>query len=383
MAMKAMVEFDVVIIGSGPAGAMAAVQCATGGLRTALFEKETLPRRKVCAGGLVKRAVELLPKNLDFPVETNCDAVELRIYDPDKAFRENRKNIVTMVNRAAFDYALIKHAEAQGAKIFDDNAVTEVHPAETHVQFSTREGTYTTSFIVLAEGANAGISNRFWKDDRVLIPAIESEIVLPKERMAEFSGVARFDFDVVPSGYGWIFPKSDYVSAGIGLFSAKSSSLQKSFDDYKQSVGLAGGLEERNRKGCLIPIKPRKGPYMKQRMMLVGDAAGFADPITAEGLTFALKSGLEAGNALVRGETQEEVSSLYHAAIDEEIVQELAVAAKFTRPFYFSNRLRKMLFNQYGERLCRGMANYIEGRRTYRQALGKGAFFSRFFKGTN
>jgi flavin-dependent dehydrogenase len=122
---------------------------------------------------------------------------------------------------------------------------------------------------------------------------------------------------------------------------------------------------------------------MKQRMILVGDTAGFADPITAEGLTFALKSGLEAGNALVRGVTQEEVSSLYHAAIDEEIVRELALAAKFTRPFYFSSRLRKMLFNQYGERLCRGMANYIEGRRTYRQALGKGAFFSRFFKGTN
>lgn len=381
MTMKTETDFDVVVIGSGPAGGMAAVQCATGGLKTALFEKEKLPRRKVCAGGLVKRAAKLLPKALDYPVEKYCDAVELRIYDPDKVFREPRNKIVAMVDRSTFDYSLVKYAEKLGAEIFDDNEVTEVHPTKTHIQFSTKGKVCTTSFLVLAEGSNASISNQFWKDDRVLIPAIESEIMLPKEKLDEFKDVARFDFDVVPSGYGWIFPKRGYVSVGIGLFSATSSNLQTRFDEYKERVDLAEGFEERNRKGALIPIKPRKAPYMKQGMILVGDAAGFADPITAEGLTFALKSGLEAGNALVQGATQNEVASLYHAAIKEEIIQELAIAEKFTKPFYCSNRLRKMLFHHYGERLCRGMTNYIDGQRTYREALGKGSLFNRFFKG--
>ena len=286
-----------------------------------------------------------------------------------------------MVNRTHFDYSLVQHAATKGAEIFDNNAVTKVHPSKTHVQFSTEEKSYTASFLVLAEGAHARISNQFWKDDRVLIPLVESEIMLPKEKLAEFDGVARFDFDVVPSGYGWVFPKSDHVSVGIGGFSVRTNTLQHIFDDYKKVVGLAEGFEERNRRGFIVPVKPRKAPYIQQRMILVGDAAGFVDPITAEGLTYALKSGLEAGNALVRGTTQEEISRLYHAAIDEEIVQELTLVAKFTKPFYLSQRLRKMLFKQYGERLCRGMTNYIEGKRTYRETLARESIFNRFFKG--
>ena len=381
MTTKTETDFDVIIIGSGPAGGMAAIQCATGGLKTALFEKEELPRRKVCAGGLLKRAAALLPDDLDYPVESRCDSVELRLYNPDKTFRETRENLVSMVSRVHFDYSLVKHAEKNGATIFSGAEVRKVVPSSDHIQISTQEKTYTCSFLVLAEGANARISNQFWEDDRVLIPAIESEIMLPKENLAEYAGVARFDFDIVPCGYGWVFPKSDHVSVGIGGFTNKKINLQKTFDNYKEVVGLTKDYEERNRKGFIIPIKPRKAPFMKQRMILVGDAAGFADPITAEGFTYAIKSGLEAGNALVNGATPEEVSKLYHDAIEEGILQELAIATKFTKPFYFSNRLKKMLFEKYGDRLSRGMASLAEGNRTYREALGKKSLMSRFFKG--
>ena len=75
-----MLDFDVAIIGSGPAGGMAAIQCAKAGLKVALFEKEELPRRKVCAGGLVKRAIDLLPEDLSYPIESVCDIVELQLH---------------------------------------------------------------------------------------------------------------------------------------------------------------------------------------------------------------------------------------------------------------------------------------------------------------
>ncbi len=376
-------DFDVVIIGSGPAGGMAAVQCAEAGLKTVLLEKVDLPRRKVCAGGVVKRAIQLLPNDLDYPIESVCDTVELRLHDPETSFKEHREDLVTMVDRAKFDYSIIQYAEKKGAQIFDGVEVKSVQPHENHVEIVTAEKTYTTAYLILAEGANARIANCFWDDDRVLAPALESEVMLPPEKLAEFQGIARFDFDVISSGYTWVFPKKDHISVGIGHFSTKKAGLNKIFDAYKQQLGLTGEYEERNRKGYVIPIKPRQAPYMKQRMILVGDAAGFADPITAEGFTYALKSGIEAGNAIVKGNNPDEVFELYHEAIKEDVVQELNVISKLSKPFYFSQKIRKILFKRYGERLCRGMANVIEGKQTYHKALSKHDFIARLVLGSN
>ncbi|ATX79678.1 geranylgeranyl reductase family [Mariprofundus aestuarium] len=375
-------DFDVVIIGSGPAGGMAAIQCAEAGLKTALFEKVNLPRRKVCAGGVVKRAIKLLPKDLEYPIESICDTVELRLHDPEKSFQEHRKDLVTMVNRVDFDYAIIKHAEKKGAQILDGVEVKSVIPCEEHVDIITANKRYSAAYLIIAEGANSRIANNFWDDDRVLAPALESEIMLPPEKLSEFQGVARFDFDIITSGYAWVFPKKDHISVGICSFSSKKPNLNKLFDDYKLKIGLTGQHEERNRQGFIIPVKPRQQTYMKQRMILVGDAAGFADPITAEGFTYAFKSGIEAGQAIVKGANPEEVHQLYHKGINEAIVQELNIVSKLSKPFYFSQRMRKTLFKRYGARLCRGMADLIEGKQSYHKALAKRAFIARLIINT-
>ena len=141
-----MTDFDVAIIGSGPAGGMAAIQCAKAGLKVALFEKEKLPRRKVCAGGIVKRAIDLLPDDLSYPVESVCDTVVLQLHKPDKSYIEKRESLVTMVSRVDFDYALVKHAHSCGARIFDNTPVTNVGPHENHVEIETAQQKYKTSY---------------------------------------------------------------------------------------------------------------------------------------------------------------------------------------------------------------------------------------------
>jgi len=372
------VDFDVVIIGSGPAGGMAAVECAKAGLKTALLEKVSLPRRKVCAGGVVKRAINLLPDDLDYPVESICDTIELRAHGIEKTFRSQSEGLVTMVSRTDFDYAIVQYAEKKGAQILDRTEVKSVIPHDDYVEIITTDRSYRSSYLILAEGANARIANSFWNDDRVLVPALESEILLPPGKLAEYQGVARFDFDVISSGYTWVFPKKDHVSVGIGGFSNKKAQLNKLFDSYKQQVGLTAEYEERNRKGYIIPIKPRQQPYMKQRMILVGDAAGFADPVTAEGFTYALKSGIEAGKAVACGSSPEEVFQLYHEGIRETIVQELNVASKISKPFYLSQTVKNILFKRYGQRICNGMARVIEGKQSYYRVLKKHSVLARW-----
>ena len=376
-----MTDFDVAIIGSGPAGGMAAIQCAKAGLKVALFEKEKLPRRKVCAGGIVKRAIDLLPDDLVYPVENICDTVELRLHSPEKSFQEKRDSLVTMVSRVDFDYALVKHERSFGARIFDDTQVNDVDPHDSHIEIETARQRYIASYLVLAEGANARISNCFWSDERVLAPAIESEIFSSPDQLARFNGIARFDFDVLPSGYGWVFPKKDHISVGICNFFKNKTSINESFEHYKQMISLPADYDERNKKGFIIPVKPRNAPYMKQRMLLVGDAAGFADPITAEGFTYALKSGIEAGNAIASGRNAEEIHSLYNEAIHESIVQELNLAARLSKPFYLSQTLRKILFKKQGERLCRGMTSFIEGKISYGKAWKRNKSLSRLIIG--
>ena len=65
-------HFDVVVVGAGPAGAMSAIKVAEGGLSVAIIDQAALPRRKVCAGGLVKRAVSLIPHEIHYPIEHNA-----------------------------------------------------------------------------------------------------------------------------------------------------------------------------------------------------------------------------------------------------------------------------------------------------------------------
>jgi len=206
----------------------------------------------------------------------------------------------------------------------------------------------------------------------VLVPAIESEIMLSPEELKAFEGVAIFDYERVNSGYAWIFPKSDHVSVGIGAYPKKGLQLNRLFDDYKRKMGLGEGCVERNRKGFVVPVRPRTGPYMKGCMLIVGDAAGFADPISAEGFTYALKSGLEAGKAVSTGlHNPAEVYKLYHSGIDAAVVQELFEGRKIAILFYFSSRVRNFLMNRYGQRLCEGMARVVEGRQTYSEVISR------------
>jgi len=374
-------DFDVVVIGSGPAGGIAAFHTATAGLKTALFEKEMLPRRKVCAGGVVRRAINLLPEDFSYPVESTCDTLELRMHNPETTFQESRDGLITMVSRVDFDYALTKHAEKHGAEIHDGTAVKSVTPFDDYVKIDTETRSYTTRYLILAEGANARISNKFWKDDRLLVTALESEVFLPEEKLREFKGVARFDFDIITSGYAWIFPKKDHINIGLGAFpQGKKTNINKVFDEYKAMNGITDAYEEKNRRGYIIPITPRKESYMKQRMLLVGDAAGFADPITAEGFTYAFKSGIEAAKAIVNGSDPSEVSKLYHEGIDLEVTQELNAVTKLSKPFYFSKRLRGVLFRRYGARMCKGMVDLLEGKRSYVGALNKHSFIARLIR---
>ena len=119
--------FDVVIVGSGPAGAMTAVDLARHGMRVCLVERATHPRYKVCGGGLLARAARLLPVDMKPVVAHECRRVELRFAGGGRGYRTERdRPVVFMTMRSAFDRLLVAEAVRYGAVLREESPVTGV-----------------------------------------------------------------------------------------------------------------------------------------------------------------------------------------------------------------------------------------------------------------
>ncbi len=356
-------DYHVAIIGSGPAGATAAMTLAEAGIKTLLLEKESLPRRKVCAGGLVKRAAMLLPDDLEYPIESICETFESRVFGTDIRMSAQRKELIRMVDRRKFDHALVKHAVNKGTVLREQSTVTQVMPRTDHVLIELGEEQLTARYLILAEGAKSRITNRFWGRQPAPYPALEADIYPPKAKLEELQGKAIFDLDAIEMGYGWVFAREDHLSVGLVTYQDKKLDLHGAFHHYLQSYGLLEGCEVKNKKGFIIPVKQRPGPFMKQRMIIVGDAAGFADPISAEGLSYAIGSGKYAAQAIIEGnDNPEQIGKLYQQKIEDPILKELKAAERFINITYRFKKLRNMAMKWQGKRFQRGMAGVIEGR---------------------
>jgi flavin-dependent dehydrogenase len=100
---------------------------------------------------------------------------------------------------------------------------------------------------------------------------------------------------------------------------------------------------------------------------VVGDAAGFADPVTAEGISFAIRSGQLAGEAIARAHGNEAVArEAYHAGLREEILPELRSGRVLARLLYDYPTIRRWLFARYGQRLIDSFATGFLGGEGFR-----------------
>jgi flavin-dependent dehydrogenase len=117
----------------------------------------------------------------------------------------------------------------------------------------------------------------------------------------------------------------------------------------------------------MIPIRPRAQPLLRGRVAVVGDAAGFADPVTAEGISFALRSGQLAAEAIAQaGGDEGRARDGYHAALQQEILPELQMGRVLARLLYRHPRLRRVLFRRYGQWLIEAFASGFMGGEGFR-----------------
>ena len=331
-AMMAPIETDVLVVGLGPAGAMAAATAASGGARVVAVDRK---RR----AGLPVQCAEFVPTL----IRSMFDASQLALVA--SSLRQEVRSMTTfiehaephikqhfpgqMLDRAEFDAALVRSAEASGAS------------CRFHVGLSAlaKDGTATLSdggrirarVIVGADGPRSRVGQAIGQVNRAL--AETRQITVPLRKACKSTDI--FLSAEIPGGYAWLFPKGGEANLGVGVASPARKLLKPRLSDLHRRLVVDGrvGATASRHTGGTIPVggmlHPR-GNLGDVMVLLAGDAAGLTNPITGAGIAAAVVSGRLAGEAAdtaVGGFRQagqryaEELEDLFKASLERALAR--------------------------------------------------------------
>ncbi|WP_339878298.1 geranylgeranyl reductase family protein [uncultured Algoriphagus sp.] len=367
-----MSHYDVAIIGGGPAGALAAYFLAKKGISTVIIEKETLPRYKTCGGGLVYRGRRRLPFDISSVVEREYDRMKVYMQGEEKVLSTVRDvPVISMVMRDKFDNFLVKKAIEAGATLKQEHKLTSITFGNS-TTLHTSQGDIDVKLIIAADGALSPTAKLAgWKETRKLIPALEYEVEVSAEDFARLSIEVRFDMDSIPHGYAWSFPKENHLSLGIASTRRKKIDLKVYYKKYLEKLEIKEIISEKAH-GYQIPISPRTDGFVRKNVFLIGDAAGFADAVTAEGISNSLWSGELVAQAIIEaGVDPVKAGVLYQQKLEKELLPELNTSLVAAKWFYSYRIIRNLLLRKYGDYAINFMTDIYIGNRSYPKNLMK------------
>lgn len=284
-------RLDLIVVGAGPAGASAARAAALAGLSTLVLEKQRFPREKRCGGGLSGAAL----RELDFPlpeqlVERRCCGMWGVQHDILTEVRVERC-VATMIARPAFDAYLARKAVEAGARILEGEACRSVRVLPDGVVVTTDKGEHRASLVIGADGFASRVARSVrprWSKRETRFCLVAEVPLDPEAIDRTMRDLVELRYGFIRQGYAWAFPKRDHISFGIGGAVGKAKDLRSDFLRFLRLHGVEGEISPR---GCFIPVTEFRHDVVADRLMLCGDAAGFVDSFSGEGIRYAVASG--------------------------------------------------------------------------------------------
>jgi geranylgeranyl reductase family protein len=347
-------DFDVIVVGAGPAGSIAALHAAKSGANTALLDKEALPREKLCGGGVNAWVIRKLgiPESI---IERTMNQVQV-------VAGEKKLPLVPwpdflawrMVMRDRFDYHLTKTAIEAGATLIDSTPVRSVVLDEKGKVCGVRtrnKGELRCKVVIGCDGVASTIAKTAgfwakWFDNDVhkwlgrSAYCAEAQYKLPEKEIERRLGNTSYVFyerDLM--GYHWIFPKKGLLTVGTGCATTYSRKKPTSyFNDFVRGNPIAREILKDTEvvgklKGAYVPYSGTYTPSYGDGVLLAGDSAGMVGGVTGEGIFFAVRAGIAAGEIASKAAESNNISaqflSRYERRWQKEIGKHLDAQVRF------------------------------------------------------
>jgi menaquinone-9 beta-reductase len=333
---------DALVVGAGPGGSATAHFLSARGLDVLLLDRAEFPRDKTCGDGLTPRALRML-EAMDLLGTVRGLGCAIRAYE---VVAPNGRatsapiagaHQALVVPRLTLDHLILQRAINSGAQFQPSTSVSRIEPTDIGARGHADDGrTFLGRVAVIATGAATGLLTRSG--------------VLPRQPQAMLAARAYFEdlprnleptfqlrFDNVPSpGYGWIFPTgARSANVGVGFFPRRGTGTAvQAFERFASGSPLLRGARQVGPvKGYPIRVDFLRAPTYTTNTLFVGEAAGLVNPLTGEGIDYALESGQIAAAHVVRGLT----SGVHQTWLSEYDRQ---LRERFEKVFRFSEWIR-------------------------------------------
>jgi flavin-dependent dehydrogenase len=362
----------IAIIGGGPAGAMAAEKLAQGwGLRSArgnrhrvLVFEEKFGWEKPCGGGLTHKALRRYPFLAQATNGGNLLHDAEFIASSGAAMRFHLRAPVAIYSRATLNHLLLRRAEDAGAEIVADR-ILRLRQRDAVWEIEGRQKTYRADYVVLAAGARSRLRRMLTEDFLARDYMLTLGYYLPVACQ-----LLRVQFYEKFEGYAWAFPRLDHASVGICGKAGEETmaALRERLDLFMRKSGYAPD-PQRIFSHLLPSLSIESWGSLRlagRGWALVGDVAGLVDPITGEGIYYAMRSGDLLAEALL-----EDLPQLYPERVRNDFGRALALGARLARMFYQGELLgggvttRMIEFGTHSPKILAVMQDLIEGSQSY------------------
>lgn len=386
-----MRDFDVLIVGAGPAGSFAAERLARAGKQVVLFDGRPDGEPKACGGGVTAKALKAWPHLLDAVGRT---IHELDMYAPSgRGLHLQLEEPFAVYSRRAFDSYLLDRAARAGAEVVQEK-ISSRRLLKTNSGWTVKVASGAElrgRLLVGADGANSGIAKRLAGP----LPPAEMEVAFGYRTPLPEHVAAPTVVAFLPGwiGYAWAFPRLDHISFGIatsqdafehepldkllwdfmiGYYRLRQDCKAKLWTSRAKDRELDQSIREllaktAERYAARIPgLAPQTWDTRRACggdagagdpvWVLLGDAAGFADPVTGEGIYYALRSAELFAESYLAGQPL-----AYEQSWRQDFGRELQRASEMRRRFYG---------NFWGAPFTERMIKFARGHRGIKRVLG-------------
>jgi geranylgeranyl reductase family protein len=369
-------DADVIVVGGGPAGSLAAIAAARRGVRVVLLDRKRFPRDKPCGGGIRWGVFRRFPDLAEHVRKTVAlhEIRRVRMESPSGASVVAARDVPLYVTlrRLEFDAALLERARHEGARVIEGARVSDVERRGAASLVRTGDAEMTARVVIGADGVNtvvaraAALSDGFTPDALALDTMEETPLADLAPTEPDTIYVA-YGYRGWP-GYGYVFPKHAHVDAGVGvLLSFYKTALDgapwthhAAFIGEAAAKGIVRGASRREHfQAYRLPLGGPIARTYAAGVMVAGDAGGFVNAYTGEGIYPAMVTGQLAGEtaaeAVAAGDASDAFLARYQARWEREIGAELRDSVRIQRRLFSSPGLADRIIraSSIDSRLCR------------------------------